>query len=211
MPERQARSPNDRAMTARSALAGLGVLIPGMAGLGEALWIPAALVVAASVAAVAATPFFRAALEARPQRRWLTAEERAGVFLLWGFMLAGLARLSFPAALCVGGALAQLLTGGGALAGVGAGAALLVAGADPRVLALTAAGGATAQLCAGLSRPARSACARMNMAIASSFTYAISVSKMTFGSALPPAVCSGPSAYAAGLRHRAAESINAIS
>ena len=158
MPERQARSPNDRALTARSALAGLGVLIPGMAGLGEALWVPAALVVAASVAAVAATPFFRAALEARPQRRWLTSEERAGVFLLWGTMLVGLARLSFPAALCVGGALAQLLTGGGALAGVGAGVALLIAGADPRVLALTAAGGATAQLCAGLSRPARAAC-----------------------------------------------------
>ena len=140
MPQRQARSPNPRDGAVCSVLAGLGVLFPGLIGLGEALWPRAIEVVAASVAAVAAAPFFRAALGARPGRRWLTAEERVGVFLLWGFMLVGLGRLSLPIALCVGGALAQLLTGAGALA-------------------LTAAGGATAQLCAGMSRPTRAACA----------------------------------------------------
>ena len=159
MPRRQARSPNPRDGVACSALAGLGVLVPGLIGLGEVLWPRAAEAVAASVAAVAAAPFFRAALEARPGRRWLNAEERAGVFLLWGFMLVGLGRLSLPVALCVGGALAQLLTGAGALAGVCTGAALLIAGADPRMMALTAVGGATVQLCAGMSRPTRAACA----------------------------------------------------
>ena len=159
MPRRQARSPNRWDEAACSAMAGLGVLVPGLIGMGEALWPSAAMVVAAAVAAVAATPFFRSALEARPDRRWLTAEERIGVFLLWVFMLVGLARLSPLAALCAGCALAQLLTSGGALAGVCAGGALLVAGADPCVLALTSAGGATAQLCAGMSKPARAACA----------------------------------------------------
>jgi len=159
MPRRQARSPNQRDAATSSALAGLGELIPGLTGLGEALWPQAAMVVAASVAAVAATPFFCAALQTHPKRRWLTSEERAGIFLTGGFALVGLARLSLPVALCVGGALAQLLTGGGALAGVGVGVALLTAGADPRALALTAAGGATAQLCGSLSRPARAACA----------------------------------------------------
>ena len=159
MPRRQARSPNRWSPTTCSTLAGLGVLIPGLAGLGEALWLPAAMVVAASVAAVAAAPFFCAAMATHPQRRWLNAEERAGVLLAGGFALVGLARLSPLAALCVGGALAQLLPAGGALAGVGVGAALLVAGADARVLALTAAGGATAQLCSGMSRSSRAACA----------------------------------------------------
>ncbi len=159
LPRRQARSPNRRGATVCPTLAGLGVLIPGFVDLGDAIWTSAAMVVAASVAAVAAAPFFCAALELSPRRRWPTAEARAGVFLLWGCMLAGLAVLSPVAALCAGGALAQLLTGGGALAGVGAGAALLIAGAEPRALALTAAGGATAQLCAALSRPVRAACA----------------------------------------------------
>ena len=157
LPRRQARSPNRQQVSRCAALAGVGVLLPGLAGLGDALWPSAAMVVAATVAAVAAAPFFRAALEARPWRRWLSGEERAGVFLLWGFMLIGLARLSPTAALCVGAALAQLLTGAGALAGVCVGGALLMAGMEPRVLILTAAGGATAQLCGSLSRPARAA------------------------------------------------------
>lgn len=158
LPRRQARSPNCRDTTS-SVLAGLGVLVPGLVGLDEVLWLPAAMTVAASVAAVTAAPFFRAAMEVRPRRRWLNAEERTGVFLLWGFMLVGLARLSPYAALCTGAALVQLLTGSGALAGVCAGGALLMAGMEPRVLALTAVGGATAQLCGGCSRPARAACA----------------------------------------------------
>ena len=158
-PMRQARSPNRRESVTCSALAGLGVLIPGLGGLGEALWPGAAAEIAASVAAVAAAPFFRAALEARPSRRWLTPEERGGLFLLMGALTAGLARLSAPLALCAGGALAQLLYPGGALAGIGIGGALVAAGVDLRALALTAAGGATAQLCAGLSGPARAASA----------------------------------------------------
>lgn len=163
LPRRQARSPNRRDGIAGPILAGMGVLIPGLAGMGEAIWPSAAMVAAASVAAATATPFFSAALEAHPRRRWLSAEEKAGVFLLWAFMLLGLARLSLPVALCVGGALTQLLAGSGALAGVGVGGALLVAGADPRIMALTAVGGAAAQLCGGRSRPARAVCASSAM------------------------------------------------
>ena len=158
-PTGQARAPTPGVQAACPVLAGLGVLVPGLAGLGDALWPGAVSVAAASVAAVAAAPFFCAALEVRPGRRWLTAEERAGVFLLGGFMLLGLARLSAPVALCVGAALVQLLYPAGALAGAGAGAALLATGADAGTLALTTVGGAAAQLCPGLSRPARAACA----------------------------------------------------
>lgn len=156
-PMRQARSPNDREMAICSALAGMGVLIPGMAGLGEALWPAAATVAAASVAAVASAPFFLAAMAVRPGRRWLNPEEKAGLFLAMGLSAAGLSRLSQPLALCVGGALAQLLYPGGALAGVGLGGAMLAVGGDVRALALIAAGGATAQLCAGSARPLRAA------------------------------------------------------
>ena len=96
MPRRQARSPTRPDATAGPVLAGLGVLIPGLAGMGEAIWPSAATVAAASVAAATATPFFSAALQAHPRRRWLSVEEKAGVFLLGAFMLLGLARLSLP-------------------------------------------------------------------------------------------------------------------
>jgi len=163
LPRRQARSPNRRDATAGPVLAGLGVLIPGLVGMGEPIWPSAAMVVVASVAAATATPFFSTALEVHSQRRWLSVEEKAGIFLLWAFMLLGLARLSLPVALCVGCALTQLLSGCGALAGAGVGGALLIAGADPRIMALTAVGGATVQLCCGRSRPVRAVCASGGM------------------------------------------------
>ena len=158
-PQRQARSPNDRKQAVCSALAGLGVLIPGMAGLGEAVLPSAGTTVAASVAAVAVAPFFHAALTAGRRRRWLAPEERSGALMLMGLMAAGLAGLSPPVALCVGGALAQLLYPGGALAGVGIGGALTAMGMDLRALALAAAAGAMAQLCASMKTSARAACA----------------------------------------------------
>ena len=158
-PRRQARSPNRRESAACSLLAGLGVLLPGLAAPEGTTWPCVATAVAASVASVAAAPFFRAALEVRPGRRWLNPEERVGLFLLLGALTAGLARLSVPLALCVGCGLAQVLHPNGALVGVGLGGALLAMGADVRALALTAACGATAQLCPGLSGPGRAACA----------------------------------------------------
>ena len=108
-PMRQARSPNGDALAACAALAGVGVLIPGMAGLGEALWPGAATVAAASVASVTAAPFFFEAMAVRPGRRWLSAEERGGALFLLGLLVAGLANLSKVPALCAGCALAQLL------------------------------------------------------------------------------------------------------
>jgi len=108
---------------------------------------------------VAAAPFLRAALDGRAARRWLTPEERAGRAMLLALAVAGLSRVSSTAALGAGCALAQLLYPGGALAGVGLGGVLLAMGGAPVAPALAAAGGSTAQLCAGLSRPARAACA----------------------------------------------------
>lgn len=158
-PRMQARSPNAVQALACSTLAGLGTLIPGLMGLGEAVLPDAAVAAASSVAAVAAAPFLRAGMEYRWRRRWLNPEERAGLFLLCGLVIAGLARLSPAAALCLGGAAAQLLYPGGALAGAGFGAALLAMGGGAASLALVVAGGATAQLCAGMSRPARATAA----------------------------------------------------
>ena len=97
-PRTQARSPNGRDAAVCSALAGAGVLLPGLWGLGDAVWPEAAAVAAASVAAVASAPFLRAALEGGFHRHWLNPEERVGLFLLGGLLVAGIARLSPPAA-----------------------------------------------------------------------------------------------------------------
>lgn len=158
-PRMQARSPNGRASAVCSVLAGTGVLLPGLWGMGDPLWPDAAAVAAASVAAVAAAPFLRAGLAAGFRRRWLNPEERAGLWLLLGLPVAGLARLSPPLGLCVGGALAQLLYPAGALAGAGIGGALLAADGAAAALALAVAAGSAAQLCAALSAPARAASA----------------------------------------------------
>ena len=151
-PNRLARSPNDGAVC--SALAGAGVLLPGLALLGEALTVPSALeVTAASVAAVAAAPFLRAALSGPPLK--MNADRRAGWWLLLGFGGMGLARLSPAAAAWASGTLTFMMYPNGALAGAAFGGALAVAAGDVRLLALVAAGGATAQLCARWSKTAR--------------------------------------------------------
>lgn len=154
-PNRLARSPNGAASAVGSALAGLGVLLPGLLLAGEALTVPgSAGVTAASVAAVAATPFFRSALDFGPPRR-MTQDRRIGFWLMLCTGCAGLATLSAPVGLCAGGMLAVLLFPSGALAGVGLGGALLAVTGESRLLAVLAVGGATAQLCADMARPAR--------------------------------------------------------
>ncbi len=155
-PGGRARSPTRDAPALGPALAGTGVLLPGLMFAGDGLWPSAVQVAAASVAAVAAAPFFASALAVDRKRRWLDPEERVGVLLLLGAMTAGLARLYMPLALCACGTLGLLLYPCGALAGVSFGAALLIAGsAEPRLWALSAAAGAAAQLCASLSRQGR--------------------------------------------------------
>ncbi len=155
-PGGRARSPTRVAPMLGPALAGMGVLLPGLIFAGEKMWPSAVQVAAASVAAVAAAPFFASALAVGPRRRWLDPEERAGVLLLLGTLTAGLAQLYTPLALCACGALGLLLYPCGALAGVGFGAALLMVGnAEPRLWALAAASGTAAQLCASLSRQGR--------------------------------------------------------
>ena len=157
-PNRLARSPNGTPTALCAALAGASALVPGLLLAGEGLTIPAAAeVTAASVAAVAAAPFFQAVLEAgHAPRRW-TREGRIGACLLLGGLCAGLARLSTPVGLCVGGALAIWMAPSGALAGAGFGAAMLAATGEPRLLAVLALGGATARLCLSWNRSARSA------------------------------------------------------
>ena len=158
-PRLQARSPNAARTVAVAALAGSGVLAPGLAGCWETLWPDGATVAAASVAAVAAAPFFRSALEAGTGRRWLTQEERAGALMLLGLPAAGLAKLSPGAGLLAGCALALLLYPGGAMAGVCVGGALAFMAGDSRLLAFACAGGAMAQLCGGMGRNVRAAAA----------------------------------------------------
>ncbi len=147
-PNRLARSPNDAGAMLCAALAGAAVLIPGLALLGDGLSVPAAAqVTAAAVAAVAAAPFYKEAIEGGlSPRRW-TAARRAGLWLLMGAACAGLARVSAPLGLCAGAALALLMYPAGALAGAAFGAAVAVWAGDGRLLALLAVGGATAQIC----------------------------------------------------------------
>lgn len=151
-PPRQARSPN-RGLVGCAALAGLGALAP-LAFAGGEPW-PSAQALGSSLAAVAAAPFIRPALDVRPDRKRLSTEERCGLGLLAGGLAAGLATLSIPAALCACGAMTLLLYPCGALAGAWLGAALLLARGDARLAALMAAGGAAAQLCGAVSRRAR--------------------------------------------------------
>lgn len=184
-PNRLARSPNDPALCA--ALAGAGVLLPGLALSGEALTLPAALeATAASVAAVAAAPFLQAALAGG---RRLDPERRIGLCLLMGMLCMGLARLSAPVAVWAGGTLVILLYPGGALAGAGLGGVLTLATGDARLMALLAAGGATAQLCENLSKPTRDfgACGAMLAA-----GLALNLSPATLAGALLPALTTLP-------------------
>lgn len=165
-PRMQARSPNPRAPALCSALAGFGVLIPGLVGLRGALWPAAATAVAGSVAAVTSAPFMRAALEGGLDRKFPEPEARVGLLLTAGLLVAGLARLATPVGLWAGGALAVLLYPGGAAAGIGAGTALLAVGGDARLFVAASAAGAAAQLCGPLSRPARAASASAAMLVA---------------------------------------------
>lgn len=156
-PNRLARSPNGSAAMC-AALAGAGVLAPGLMLLGEALTVPAAAeVTAASVAAVAAAPFFMEAMDGGWSPRCLTRERRAGWWLLFGALCAGLARLSVPLGFCAAGALALSMAPAGALAGAAFGAAVAASAGDGRLLALIAVGGATAQIMERSLRLARAA------------------------------------------------------
>ena len=163
-PNRLARSPNGAVC---AALAGLAVLIPGLLLPGEGLALPeAAEVTAASVAAVAAAPFYMEAIRGGWQPRRLTAERCVGWWLALAALCAGLARLFSPLAATLGCALAVSMFPAGALAGVGFGGAAAVCAGEPRLLALLAVGGATAQVCAHYNRPARAAASGASMLVA---------------------------------------------
>ena len=151
----KARSPN----VAASMMAGMGVLLPGLLLAGDALWPSSAQTAAASIAAVAAAPFFIPALEVNPRRQRLDRDERIGLCLLLGALAAGLAKVYMPLALCLCGALPLALYPCGALTSVGLGAALLMAAGDARLPAMIAAGGAAAQLCGEMPRQGRAASA----------------------------------------------------
>lgn len=150
-PNRLARSPNEAAVCA--ALAGAGALLPGLILTDGPLWPGAVEATAASVAAVAAAPFFRAFLAAGSRR--MGRDARIGGRVLLGLLCMGLARLSPPAACCAGAGLTLLMAPSGGLAGIGFGGALAAATGDARLLALMAVCGATAQLCAATTRPTR--------------------------------------------------------
>ena len=162
-PNRLARSPNDGAACA--ALAGLGALVPGLLFVDGPLWPAAAEATAASLAAVAAAPFFKAAVEARPLRKVrplrkdlplrLDRDAQIGACVLMGALCLGLARLSAPVGALAGSGLTLLMAPAGAMAGIGFGGALAAATGDARLAALLAAVGAAARLCADRPAPAR--------------------------------------------------------
>ena len=151
-PEEQPRSPNENAVAA--ALAGLGVLVPGLIYAGFEPW-PSALALAAALTALTAAPFLLAGLRLRPTSRFLLPEERTGLFLMACGAAAGLYGVCPAAALGLSMLLAALACPAGALLGLSAGTALLIASGDPRCPAILGLCGAAAQLCRGLPRPAR--------------------------------------------------------
>lgn len=114
--------------------AGLSVLVPGAAMAAGDAWQSARVLGTAAVAAASA-PFFRAALGVRTARRHLMPEERAGALILLCALLAGIAELWTPAAVCVAflGTLvaAPLGAGAGACTGLAAGAVLVLTGSPP--------------------------------------------------------------------------------
>lgn len=165
-PRRQARSPNRLVLCA--ALAGAATLAPGLIFAGGDPW-RSAQALGASLAAVAAAPFARLAVDVRPNRKYLLQEERLGLLVLACALSAGLATVSIPAALCLCGALSLLLYRCGALAGAALGAALLAATGDARLMAIPALGGAAAQLAGGLSRRAREGASGAAMLVAALF------------------------------------------
>lgn len=146
-PEIQARSPNRAQIESVTCatLAGLGTLAPGLGFAGGLPW-PSAQAVAAALSAMASAPFLKAALGARPGRRFLLPEERTGVYLLGCMLSAGLYSLWSPAALCLAGMAAVLAWPQGGLIGLGAGGAVLLVSGDPRYAAALGLCGAAVQL-----------------------------------------------------------------
>jgi len=117
-----------------SALAGLGVLLPGLPLAAVGPW-ESLQTVGAVILAAAGAPFFRALMEITPARRHLMPEERVGLIAFSLAAMAGLAEIWTP--LGVTAALAGVLiaaplgAGAGACAGLSAGCALLLAGLPP--------------------------------------------------------------------------------
>ena len=150
-PKIQARSPNRADLIACAALSGSGVLAPGLIYAGGELW-PSIQAVGASIAAVAAAPFLRAAMDVRSNRNFLMPEERTGLFLLCCALTAGVATIYLPAGACLAAAMIMLLYPAGALAGIGAGTALMLASGDARLFAALCVGGLAAQLVSSSAR-----------------------------------------------------------
>ena len=133
--------------TAVSVLAGLGVLVPGLA-LAPGGARQSAVMIASTAAAAAVAPFWMALLPVRLSRRHLMPEERVGLILFLLAALAGLSALWPPLALTLGYAgtliLAPMGAGAAACAGLAAAGALIFAGMEP-------ARGAMLGLCAMLA------------------------------------------------------------
>ena len=133
--------------TARcGAMAGLAVLLPGLIDANGAPWA-SAQALGAALTALAVAPFLCAAVRLKPGRRRLSADERAGVWLLAGMLAAGLGAIHPGAGAALGAMLVCALHPVGAAAGAGLGAALAMARGDARLMAALCACGLAAQLC----------------------------------------------------------------
>ena len=194
-PGNQARSPNDDA--AAAALAGLGVLVPGLIWAGGAPW-PSALSLLAALSALACAPLLRAALRIRPRSRFLLSEERAGLLLLCAMLAAGAHALWPPAALGLSLMLCALASPAGAMLGPATGVAMLLISGDARYAAVMGFCGAAAQLCRRLPKPLR-AVATSGLALAGALYVGLAPAETAALCAAPPLTLLLP----AGIRARA--------
>ena len=157
-PLRAGKFPAD---TALGLLAGVGVLVPGLAGKGAALGpLEIALTLAAAMIAAMAAPALAAALRLRRGRTRLLPDERAGLAGIACAALIGLMNFQLPALRWCAEALAAAMTlllaglgpGAGAAAGLLAGLSFAVGGLPVGQAACWATAGLTAGVCARFGR-----------------------------------------------------------
>ena len=184
-PRNQARSPNRASdATQAAALAGTGVLIPGLLLARGEPW--------------ASAPFMVCALAVRPGRRFLVPEERTGLAAFGAATVAGLYRLWPPLAMGLGAGVVSLCAPAGAASGAVLGGALLLASGDARAMALLTVGGVAVQLCVNLPAPARGGIGGVAAMAAGLFTGCDPVQLAIVGVAMPAAALV-PERWAAAL------------
>ena len=143
-------------------LSGLGVLFPGLVYAGGTLW-PSVQTVTCAIAAAAAAPFIRIALEVKGPRRYLMQEERMGMMILLCSAAGGLLHIAPMLAAGFGAAAVLVLHTSGSLASIAVGGALMLSGCDGRLPGMLCLGGMCGQLLTNERRMCRTGAAMLCM------------------------------------------------